>query len=113
MKKSNIQIEIGLDQDNVPEQIEWEASDNQTQGLQKVKGMLLSLWDGKEEGTLKIDLWTKEMDVYEMKRFVIDSISGLANTVRQATSDEVFATEMEYLCQDLTRRLEREARMQQ
>lgn len=107
MKKSEIKIEVDLDEQNVPERLFWEASESPESGSE-IKALALSLWDGKGEGTLKIDLWTKEMEVTEMKRFFIETISGMADTIRNATQDELMAMDMQNLCDSLSRRLEQE-----
>jgi gliding motility-associated protein GldC len=108
MKKSDINIEVSLDEQNVPEKISWNATDLLTEGTQEVKALSLSFWDGSEQGTLKMDLWTKEMEVLEMKRFAIEIVSGLASMIRNATSDEIMAMEMENMCDGLAKRLEQE-----
>jgi gliding motility-associated protein GldC len=111
MKKSKINIEVTLDDQNVPELIEWQATDTPAIGFHPVKAMTLALWDDREKGTLKIDLWTKDMEVHEMKRFFIETISGMADSIRNATFDEIMAIEMENLCQQLSARLEQELRL--
>ncbi|MCU0445444.1 MAG: gliding motility protein GldC [Microscillaceae bacterium] len=111
MKKSKINIEVTLDEQNVPELIEWQATDSPAIGFHPVKAMALALWDDHEKGTLKIDLWTKDMEVHEMKRFFIETMSGMADTIRNATYDEIMAIEIENLCQQLTTRLEQELRL--
>lgn len=108
MKKSDINIEVHLDEQNIPEKIAWSATDITDEGTQEVKAMTLAFWDGSEQGTLKIDLWNKEMEVYEMKRFAIEIISGLASVIRDATSDEIMAMDMENMCDGLAKRLEQE-----
>jgi gliding motility-associated protein GldC len=113
MKKSNIHIEVQLDDQNIPEVIQWSATDNPTQqGVAEVKAFTIGIWDGVEQGTLKIDLWNKQMEVPEMKRFVIETISGLADTIRRATSDELMAMDIENLCRSLSQRLEKELKKQ-
>lgn len=108
MKDSNIQIQVKLDEQNIPEKIFWQASDTGMKSFQEAKCLALSIWDEKENGTLKIDLWNKEMQVHEMKRFVIETLSGLADTIRKATNDEVMAIDMENLCKSLSQRLQQE-----
>jgi gliding motility-associated protein GldC len=113
MRKSEINLEITLDSEQVPDKIRWQADDSPADGWNEVKAIALALWDSKENGTLKIDLWTKEMEVYDMKRFFIETISGMADTIRKATADEVMAMDMENLCKNLTKRLEEEMKMAQ
>ena len=72
MKKSEIKFVITLDKENIPEKIEWIAEDSLSDSLSETKSISLSLWDEKKKNTLRIDLWTKEMQTDEMKRFYID-----------------------------------------
>jgi len=92
MKTSNIQLTIQLDENNVPERIDWEAEDNGTKSTSKA--ILLSLWDEKEKNTLRIDLWTKEMTVEEMKAFFHQNILTLADTFQRATGEDKMAAQM-------------------
>lgn len=107
-KKSNINISVDLDEQNIPEKINWKADDSPSQGWAESKAMALAFWDNAQSGTLKIDLWTKTMEVHEMKQFAIELISGMAQTIQDATDDSVFASEIEFLCQNLSKRLEQE-----
>ena len=66
--KSEINIHVSLDPNKVPEKIEWKATDL-NKGYEPVKGMLLSMWDANSQNSLRIDLWTKDMSVEEMKLF--------------------------------------------
>jgi gliding motility-associated protein GldC len=40
------------------------------------KALMLSLWDPTENNTMKIDLWTKDMSIEEMKQFFHQTFSG-------------------------------------
>ena len=101
MKKSNINFSIELDEKNIPERILWEASEKPDPGLSESKAISIALWDHQQKNTLRIDLWTKDMPVEEMKRFYIDCIGGLAQSSLTATGDEFMSREMNALCQKL------------
>jgi gliding motility-associated protein GldC len=101
MKNSSIQFNIRLDNDNVPEKIEWDANDKPDGGLTETKSISISVWDHTQSNTLRIDLWTKDMPVEDMKRFYIESIGGMAQSVLRATGDEFMAREMDALCDKL------------
>jgi gliding motility-associated protein GldC len=92
--KSNINIQIELDEDKMPEVIEWNAPDGGVDGFQKAKGMLLGLWDGQEKSALRIDLWTQTMMVDEMNDFFYQSLMGMAESYLRATRNEALAEEM-------------------
>ncbi|RZM08453.1 MAG: gliding motility protein GldC, partial [Pedobacter sp.] len=70
----------------------------------------LSLWDRNEAGTMKIDLWTKDMPVEEMKYFCIDTMGSMAETIAKATSDQVMADKITALCNELAKHVEEEAK---
>lgn len=94
MKKSEINFKITLDENHVPEKIEWQADDSGEEGLKESKAILLSLWDKKERNTLRIDLWTKEMMIDEMKHFYYQSIITMGDAYERATNDKELANEI-------------------
>jgi len=101
MKKSNIQFTVELDANNVPDRILWDASDKPDEGMTETKSISIALWDHAQKNTMRIDLWAKDMPVDDMKRFYIDCIGGLSQSVLTATGDEVMAKEMRALCDRL------------
>lgn len=107
MKKSEIYFSIALDNDHIPEAISWRATDA-GENIQFAKAINVSIWDRNEEGTMKLDLWTKDMPVDEMKRFYIDIIGSMSQTIRTATNDELMASKMKDLCQELMQHLDNE-----
>ncbi|MEO7992535.1 MAG: gliding motility protein GldC [Chryseolinea sp.] len=108
MKKSNIQFSIELDQQNVPDKIMWDATEKPDPGLSETKAISIALWDQAQKNTLRIDLWTKDMPVEEMKRFHIDCIGGMAQSVLSATGDEFMANEINALCERMVKHVQSE-----
>ena len=108
MKKSSINFTVELDQNNVPDRILWEATDKPDPGASETKAISVALWDDKHKSTLRIDLWSKDMPVLEMKRFHIDCIGGLAQSVLSSTGDEHMAREITALCERLVTHLKSE-----
>ncbi len=99
-KYSDIKIRIGLNEDQHPTSIEWQAEDNPNGAtLQECKGMLLSLFDKENKETLKIDLWTNEMQVVEMDRFFYQTLRGLADTYFKSTRNNKLASDMQQFVQ--------------
>jgi gliding motility-associated protein GldC len=94
MRKSNINIEVTLDEDKMPESISWNAPDGGVEGLQKAKALLLGLWDGDEKSALRIDLWTRKMMVDEMNDFFFQTFFGMADTYTRATQNKEIAEMM-------------------
>lgn len=108
MKKSRIQFEVELDDQNIPENIYWQATDKEDDGLDQTKSISLSLWDHFNKNTMRIDLWTKDMPIDEQKRFYVDCIGGLAQSVLTATGDEFMAGEMNKLCEKFIEHVKKE-----
>lgn len=92
MKSSDIHLTVHLDDNHVPERIDWMAEDKPEKNSSKA--VLLSLWDAEEKNTLRIDLWTKEMTVEEMKAFFHQNILTLADTFERATGESRMAAQM-------------------
>ncbi|GLR16294.1 gliding motility protein GldC [Portibacter lacus] len=91
-KKSTITVQIGLDEDNVPAEIHWKADDGKNE-MEPCKAMLLSLFDEDKLDTIKLDLWTKSMQVDEMDRFMFQTLRGLADTYFKATQNSDLANQ--------------------
>ena len=89
MKQETIRFDIELDDNHVPEKIQWTASDQKRSS--EVKAMILSVWDKQEQNTMRIDLWNKEMHVDEMKQFVHQTILTLADSFERATNEKAMA----------------------
>lgn len=88
MKKSSINIDVLLDENHVPDQIVWGASDTTADKTQNAKAMMLAFWDGADKTALRIDLWTKDMMVDEMTDFFYQSLMTMAETYNRATKQE-------------------------
>lgn len=102
---SEIKFNVGLDENKVPESIEWSASDGGVNHA-KAKAMLLSVWDKKQGDTLKIDLWTKDLLADEMKRLVHQTLLGLSDTLERATDEKGAAEDMRKFAQQLGEKLD-------
>jgi gliding motility-associated protein GldC len=110
MRETEIKFKIQLDDQNIPENIYWDATDKSPMGFENTKAICLSLWDNVHNNTLKIDLWSKDMPMDDMKRFYIETIGGLAESLKNATGDEVMVTEINDLCERLGKYLEKESK---
>jgi gliding motility-associated protein GldC len=106
-KQSEITLKIELDEDNMPENIIWSATDH-PDGDKKLssKALFLSLFDAEHRDTLRFDLWTKEMQVQEMDRMVYYTLKGLADTYFRATSNKELAEEMQKFALHFAQRTE-------
>jgi|SRR5690554_446555 len=91
--KSEVVFTIELDENRIPESIFWTAKDG---GInhEESKSIMLSVWDSKVKESLRMDLWTKDMPVDEMKLFFHQNIVAMADTFQRATGDEKMADTM-------------------
>ncbi len=95
-KTSQIRINIGLDDKNIPSVIEWDADGSPNKDKpQLCKAMLLSLFDQESLDTVKIDIWTNDMQVNEMDRFFFQTLRALADTYFKATQNKELAVDMQ------------------
>ncbi len=94
---SEINIKVGLDENRVPEKLNWSADDGAIDNME-AKALLLSVWDSSQKDTYKINLWTKEMPVNEMIQFFHQTLTSMADTFETATGDEKMSATMRDFC---------------
>jgi len=87
MKTTEIIFKVTVDENNLPHNIEWKAPDAGESS--ECKSLMVALWDAKENNTLRIDLWTKDMMVDEMKKFFHQNVMTLTDTYIRATGDDL------------------------
>ncbi len=73
---------------------------------QEAKAMMLSVWDSKTQEMLRIDLWTKDMPVDEMKIFFHQTLVAMSDTFNRATQDEKMTATMKDFCDYFAEKLE-------
>ena len=102
---SEITLKVGLDENRVPEELTWSAQDG---GIneEEAKAMMLSVWDSKNQESLKIDLWTKDMPVDEMKVFFHQTLVSMSDTFLKATQDEKMTATMKDFCDYFAEKLD-------
>jgi gliding motility-associated protein GldC len=93
-KSSEIKFSVALDENQVPEKISWHATDAGMDKELDTKAIMISVFDTDSEETLRMDLWTKEMRVDEMKRFFHQTIISMADTLQRATNEDKMAADM-------------------
>lgn len=96
-KTSEIKIQVDLNENNLPVQIKWKADDGNINDSIST-AFLLSLWDPKEKNTMKIDLWTKDMSIEEMKQFFHQSLVSMADTFEKATGENLICDDLRDYC---------------
>ncbi len=108
MKESRILFNVALDKDSIPEKIHWQATDNPAgEDPTETKAVSIALWDQAEKHSLRIDLWTKDMPADEMKRFYIECIAGMGDSIKRSTNDEPMADMVYNFCDTLVEYLKK------
>lgn len=97
MKKSEIKINVEVDENHVPEHIQWQAPDGGV-ATATAHAMMLAFWDPSEQNTMKMDLWTKEMKVDEMKQFFHQTLLTMADSFEKATGEHLICEDMRDFC---------------
>ncbi|TNF45943.1 MAG: gliding motility protein GldC [Bacteroidetes bacterium] len=97
VKSSEISVKVGLNENNLPVAMKWSAADGNMKDA-PAKAMLLSLWDPRENNTMKIDLWTKDMTVEEMKQFFHQTLLTMADTFEKATGETLICEDLRDYC---------------
>ncbi|MDG1871697.1 gliding motility protein GldC [Flavobacterium frigidarium] len=103
--RSEIKFLVELDDNRVPEKLLWSAKDGGVE-LEEAKAIMLSVWDSKAKESMRIDLWTKEMPVDEMKIFFHQTLVAMSDTFHRATGDEKMADTMKDFCDYFAEKLE-------
>jgi gliding motility-associated protein GldC len=101
MKTTEINFKVTVDENNLPHSIKWNAPDSGESS--ECKSMMIALWDAKENNTLRIDLWTKDMMVDEMKKFFHQNVVTLTNTYVRATGDEATGNKVKQFFSEIGR----------
>ena len=102
---STIELKVELDENRIPEKLNWTAQDGGISN-EEAKAMMLSVWDSKAQETLRIDLWTKDMPVDEMKQFFHQTLVAMSDTFNRATQDEKMTATMKDFCDYFAEKLE-------
>ncbi|WP_298554482.1 gliding motility protein GldC [uncultured Algibacter sp.] len=102
---SKIELKVELDENRVPEKLHWTAQDGGVTN-QEAKAMILAVWDAKTKEAMRIDLWTKDMPVDEMKVFFHQTLVAMSDTFKRATQDEKMSATMKDFCDYFAEKLE-------
>lgn len=96
-KTSKIEVNVGTNENNVPVRMLWSAEDGKIDNKEAM-AMFLSLWDPKDKNTMKIDLWTKDMSIEEMKQFFHQTLLTMADTFQSATGEKNISEDLRDYC---------------
>ena len=93
-RETEIKFKIRLDDQNMPEKINWTATDGPQGDGDECKSIMIGMWDGIEKNTMRFDLWTKDMLLDDMKRFFHQTFLSMADSFERATDEEAMAADM-------------------
>ena len=99
MKTTEINFKVTVDENNLPHSIKWSAPDSGE--ASECSSLMIALWDTKENNTLRIDLWTKDMMIDEMKKFFHQNVMTLTDTYMRATGDEATGKKVKQLFSEI------------
>lgn len=102
---SKIELQVQLDENRIPEQLIWSAQDGGVTN-EEAKALMLSVWDHKAKEALRIDLWTKDMPLDDMKIFFYQTLVAMSDTFNRATQDEKMTATMKDFCDYFAEKLE-------
>lgn len=102
----NIHINVELDEKNIPQHIHWSADDAQSNQETPARALILALWDHKQKGSVRLDLWTEKMTMDEMKIFFHETLLTMADTLERSIADARIAGDMRDFCAHFAEKME-------
>lgn len=106
MKRAEIKLIVDLDDNNIPQNITWESTDSQNKEAVPVKSFMLALWDHNYKNTMRIDLWTNDMPVDEMKRFFFETLQTMGDSFLRATGEKNIVEDLRDYCAHFADKME-------
>src|ERR1700743_3357781 len=106
MKTAEIKLTIQLDDNNVPETIVWQSTDGENKEAVPVKSLMLSVWDPNYQNAMRLDLWTKDMPVDEMKTFFYQTLMTMGDSFLRATGETNIVEDLRDYCAHFADKME-------
>ncbi|MCJ8498871.1 gliding motility protein GldC [Chryseobacterium salipaludis] len=103
MRKTQITIDVELDENHIPETLTWNAEDGGVD-KQETKAAMISVWDDQRMEALRIDLWTKDMPVDQMKMFLHQILVSMSQTYERATGEDDVAAWIAEMAEEFSKR---------
>ena len=89
--KKTISFEIELDENHLAEKIKMSSADSD-KDIDKIKSILVSMWDSNQKNSLNISLWTKDMPLNDMFIFYHQTLITMAKNLEKATDNQKVST---------------------
>ena len=100
-RKSKINFNVSLDEQQIPEKIMWNATDAEFKEEKECSSIMISVWDTNKKTTLSIDLWTKSMIVEDMHLHFFQTLISMSESFQRATGNKLAVPEMKKFCNEL------------
>lgn len=104
MNYSEITIKVGLDDNKIPTDIKWKATDSEVNQLTDAKAFGLNIWDPVSSSSLNLTLWTDNMQTHEMHSFFFQSLLQQVDNYARATGNPFAKNDMGQFVQDLSKK---------
>ena len=101
-KKNTLTFTVELDENNLPTNIEWNGEDS---AKEKIKALMISVYDGNEQVAKRVDLWTKDMYIEEMKLFYFQTLMTMADGFERSTGENEMSEKMREFCRDFGKKM--------
>ncbi|MEC8603579.1 MAG: gliding motility protein GldC [Bacteroidota bacterium] len=89
--KSNLNIEFDLDENQIPEKINWESISGSENIKHEAKAAFISFWDKSDNNAMSLNLWTKDISIEEMSKFYFQTFLTMADNFEKSTSEDQLA----------------------
>lgn len=104
MNYSDIQIRVGLNENKIPCDIKWKATDSEVNQLTDAKAFGLNIWDPIAAQSLNLTLWTEDMQTHEMHSFFFQSLLQQVDNYSRATGNPFAKEDMLKFVQELSKK---------
>jgi len=98
-KTSKIRFTIKLNEENIPTDIQWIATDSEHGEAKRCKSFMINMWDRDEPQTLTLNLWTNDMQMDEMYVHFYQSLMEMATSLQRSTGNSFAVEEMKAFCE--------------
>ena len=104
IRNTEIKIKVSLNEQNIPVDMKWMASDSEVPELLDCKAFNLSIWDPAEDNSLGISLWTDTMTIDKMHAHFFRTLMNITGSYVQATGNPYAMEEVKNFCNELAKK---------
>ena len=110
VKEAAINFKIELDKDNIPDKIQWSATDASSKEQMEAKAIMISVWDDKKKESLGIDLWVKSTLIGDMNAFFYHTFARMSEAYERSTQNKKIAKMILQFSENFANEVEKEAK---